>query len=588
MSSIPYNLQYFVESDRNNKYGWLALGLSLLCLVAYGVIFHWLQIFFRRQQQRTKWRFYFKLVRTWQFFNSSVPLPRVCTLFLSKRKKIYFQPSLLILLCAYLAINGSFMFVETKDLDYQDRYYIVGKRIGKVSTGNLPVLYIFAIKHDPIPFITGLTHDKINLLHRWMGRSIWTMILVHLIISIKYWLKEEFDIMLKIPPQYFGMIAFGSMTVLTWGSLRFFRRMSYEFFLFNHGLFAGIMMLFALFHNPASRAFVILGIHIIVLDRVIAFARAIINRYLSPTKSYAEASLLDDEGTTEVRLPLKKFKGMRWFVPNLGTWSVGQHVYLRVGEVRKVQWHPFTIASMPDSEELRLVIRAYNGFSKGIAEKIKTKLTENEGEETNVVKFLSLVHGPYGGRFLPLITFDTAVFISGGTGSSFTMPVALDLAQEIQRRNEAKDFTHRPETTKVRVIWYIQKKDSINWYSELVSQLASNGVQVDIFITREDPPDEVEEVEEKKPMNSEEHLFSTVSWSSSTRRSSTTSLSLKYERPNIRELIQDEAYEIDTKSMSLAVLACGPSTLVGEVQLEAQECRRAGKDVYSYIERYEV
>jgi ferric-chelate reductase len=572
MSTIPYNLQYFVEKERNTKFGWLSFGLSLLSLFAYGVVFHWSQIYLRRFKGRFRW--YFKLHRTWEFFNSSIPI-RVPK-FIISNGRLYFQPSLLILLFGYLAINGSFMFVETIDLDYEPRFYIVGKRIGRIASSNFPVLYLFACKNDPIPFITGLPHDKVNVMHRWMGRSIWCMVLTHLTISILYWLRLDFQIMLQIPPQIFGMIAFGSMTILTWGSLRIFRRLSYEFFLFNHGLSAGIMMLFALFHNGNSRAYVILAIHTVVLDRITSFVRAFVNRKLSPTKSIAELTVLDEEGTAEVRLPLSKFKYQKWYMPNIGTWSVGQHVYLRVGAVRKIQWHPFTIASMPESEEVRLVIRPHTGFSKAIGETIKKK-QEEEGEESQVVKLLSLIHGPYGGRFVPLTTFDSSIFISGGTGSSFTMPVALDLAKTIRKRDEEQDYVHRPKNTVIRVVWYITSKSALQWYSELVKQLVANGAQVDIFVTREEKPVIIEEGDEKKF----EDIMRTDSLSSD------SSYSLRYERTSIREVIREEAQQIE-KSMSMAVLGCGPASLTGEVQLECQKCRRHGTDVYTYIEKYTV
>ncbi|CAN6626629.1 hypothetical protein TRVA0_011S00232 [Trichomonascus vanleenenianus] len=571
--AIPYNEQYFYESDRNNKYAWLAFGLVLLSLFVYGILFHWIQYWLRYTRKR--YRAYFLFQRTWTVLNGSikVPLP-------GKRSPIYFQPSLLLFLAVFVGINVAFCFAQTADLDYQPHRYIVGKRIGKVATGSLPILYLFATKNDTITFITGIPHDKLNFIHRWIGRVVFAMIIAHLTIAIKYWLDLDFKIMIEIPPQIFGMIAFGSMCILNLASPRIIRRLSYEFFLFNHGLFAGIMMLFALFHNPAARAHVILAIHIVVLDRVISFARAAINKYLSPTKGLADFTILDSEGTVEVRLPLAETAYQRWWLPRFGTWTAGQHGYLRVASVRKIQWHPFTIASLSETGEIRLVIRAYSGFTKGLGKKI-TAL--QEVESTKTVQMKAMLHGPYGGKHQPLMTFESLLFFSGGTGSSFTFPVALDLIKRIHARNLANDFAHRPSHCRIRIVWFLAKKEHLVWYKDTLQEFQSYSKHMDVsiecYITRESP-----EREESKTV---EVIEKCIEVDSSNIEFDPTSI-INFGKPDAADILAEEVSRLNKRSESLAVLGCGPAALVDHVAHNCQSHRQKGYDVYTYVEKYVV
>lgn len=107
----------------------------------------------------------------------------------------------------YAAINGIFCVIQTADIDYEPRFYIVGKRIGKIAIGNLPILNIMILKNDLVTAVTGLQHDRIEMMRHWVGRLIWLMITIHISLTVTYWIGLDFQVMIYIPPQIFGMIA---------------------------------------------------------------------------------------------------------------------------------------------------------------------------------------------------------------------------------------------------------------------------------------------------------------------------------------------------------------------------------------------
>ncbi|CUM57523.1 unnamed protein product [Debaryomyces tyrocola] len=423
--AIPYSQQYFAEKDRNNLLEWMIFVIGVFGLILFGLIFHWLPTYIRskRDENKLRHRWMFQFTKLWETLNGCVGIK-----FPFKKNKSYFQPSLFLLGAIYAAINGIFCIIQTADIDYEPRFYIVGKRIGKIAIGNLPILNIMILKNDLVTAVTGLQHDRIKVMHHWVGRLIWLMITIHISLTVKYWIGLDFQVMIYIPPQIFGMIAYTTMFLLTWGSMKFIRKWSYDFFLLQHKILSVILLLFVFFHNMnGTNAAVLIAVHIVVADRIVTRIIGFVHKRTSPTKGLADFKILDDD-TVEVVVPVKylmnKNKWYSMILPKIGSWNVGQHVYLTVSKVSRLQYHPFTIASMPSTGDIRLVIRKQNGFTKKLIKRIK-ELELDEEQDEDSVKLVALLAGPYGGMHQPLITFDSLLFLSTGAGSSFYISISL-------------------------------------------------------------------------------------------------------------------------------------------------------------------
>lgn len=374
--------------------------------------------------------------------------------------------------------------------DYQGFLYAISKRISRIGIGNLPILLFSVMKHDVLTQLSGFQFDRLEFLHKWLSRWMWAMITVHLSLACYYWLTNNFLIMIIIPPQIFGFMAYGSLFLLTWTSMKFIRQWCYEFWLVQHRVFAFIMLFMSFIHNSGNRAAVLVSVHGLVIDRVLSKVLAHIHKHYSPTKCRSTFRILDS-GTVEVTVPVREegYVANKWYNKVLGykDWKAGQHVYLNVPKIKWLEYHPFTIASLASSNEMKLLIRVQKGFTRKLMRHLAD--IDHDEHEDDLVSIKTMFHGPYGAVHQPFISFDHCVFFGAGSGAAFTFPVCLDLLQQIQAKDEMQDFLFRPVAPKIRFVWAIKHLKNIIWFKHIFDQLtiysASNKLIIDIYVTQE-------------------------------------------------------------------------------------------------------
>lgn len=603
---VPYYLQYHVEKSLNTKYQWLTLVCNVALLVFHGILFHWIPMYvrYRRDIHALKNPFIFKILKYWsyvnRFFNIKIPFTN---------RGFLFQPSLLFLYVVHAAYNGVFCYAQTEEITYNPKIYVVGKRMGRIAVGNIPFILFCIIKNDLFCAISGLQHDKLILFHKWVARTTWLLVTIHMSLCLKYWLDLDLKIMVLIPPQIFGMISYSCMTFLTWASMRFIRRWAFDFFLVQHRVFNLIMLLFAFFHSLSSKAAFILAIHMVVLDRIVSRVIGIIHKRKTPTKGVSDFEILDNE-TILVTIPIKntRMNADKWyysFIPKVGTWKAGQHIYLNVSKVKYFQYHPFTISSLSQTGEIKLIIRKQKGFTKKLMDKLITSQSPQDSEseisisqEPNAVQLKAQFYGPFGANHQPLITFDSVMFLAAGSGASFVLPVCNDLLKKIEIREMERDYLNRPSKARICLIWTIKRPENELWFQHVLDELKpyikKGMLQVQIFITQasyetitSSSCENIEKPDEKLTRGDirERSLSSSLMCSEIvyTRGS----------RPDIAKLISEEARVLineDSNFKSFAVMGCGPDQFSNQVKLECQRSRflkgPSPLDVYCYTESF--
>lgn len=597
--AISYDQIYFVEKQRNNKYEWLMFVVAILVLIGHGIFFHWLPGFLRsRRSASLKFSPYFKFLSLWDRATG-------CCCLNTRWGKWYFQPSILLLGVCYIGLAVAFCFLETEDIDYEPHYYIIGKRIGRVAVGNLIPLFLCIMKSDLVAAVSGLQHDRVTFLHKWLGRLMWVLLTAHMIICLYYWLSMNFLIMIEIPPQIFGMISYACMFFLTWGSLRFIRSWAFDFFLAQHRVFNFIMLLLAFFHNHANRAVVLIAVHSLVVDKIVGRVITFIHKRFSPTRGMSDFEILDDD-TLLVTYPMKVTEQPWWttFLPKVYTWKPGQHVYLNVWKVSKFQYHPFTISSLPESGNIVLVIRKQNGFTKKLFKKLQ-QIKEEDPEGTLQLK--ASIAGPAGGKHQPLISFDTSLFLSAGAGASYTLPLVLDLVQEIKHRNSIEDFLHRPQNVSIRFVWVVRKKSNILWYKhilrELLPYIKDGTIAFEVYVTQESS-EQIDNGNSSIENTSSDGLMDGLDssckksesidvfdkWTSEESSVSLLddcSIQFSYRRPDLAYIIEEEALKLTDKELkALSVSSCGPQLFVNLIKHECIKNKRPryAPDIYCHSE----
>ncbi len=114
--------------------------------------------------------------------------------------------------------------------------------------------------------------------------------------------------------------------------------------------------------------------------------------------------------------------------PSLFQFSPGQYVYLKIPSIDKYRWHPFSIASSPESDDLQFYIKVYDdkSWSGKLFAMMQSLERENamrdmwhtgDGEGCmNRVKIAMEVMGPYGTPLGNKINYSHALLIGTGTG----------------------------------------------------------------------------------------------------------------------------------------------------------------------------
>ena len=74
-----------------------------------------------------------------------------------------------------------------------------------------------------------------------------------------------------------------------------------------------------------------------------------------------------------------------------------------MGKIKFFQYHPFTISSLAESGEMKLLIRVERGFTR----KLMRHLEQVDHDEVTIK---AMFHGPYGARYQPLITLIRVYF----------------------------------------------------------------------------------------------------------------------------------------------------------------------------------
>ncbi|RDA94358.1 hypothetical protein CP533_3780 [Ophiocordyceps camponoti-saundersi (nom. inval.)] len=321
---------------------------------------------------------------------------------------------LLLVYWAVVAFSMSYGAVRP-DVYYWER---IGYRNAWIALAQLPLIYLLALKCNPLGWLVGCGHERLAWLHRWVARTMLVTATVH---GFHFWTEWEradfvaFELS-TMPLVRYGLGAWG---VLLWSVVVGFvpvRRLAYEVWLFQH-IASAVVMLWLLYrHIPANARYLLwMAIGFFVWDRV---ARVTLLLWRNVRWPASSSSLLGHDATLRLLgqdVTLVTVKHIRF------SWRAGQHVYLWVPRLGPLEAHPYTIAGAHEpggDASLHLVVRAHGGFSKRLHACVARQ------PERALKAFL---YGPFG---VPprWDTYETLILIGASTGASFVLPLLESVA----------------------------------------------------------------------------------------------------------------------------------------------------------------
>ncbi|KAJ7150049.1 ferric reductase NAD binding domain-containing protein [Mycena crocata] len=479
-------------------------------------------------------------------------------------------------LAALVAVCGLFVFIFALLLGPRPFYWPsmamghsqpIATRSGWVAVGIMPFMIAFATKVNFVTFLTGTSHEKLQVFHRWSA------VLIHrlphhtfpfIVREIRAgtmqdsWATSSFywtGVAALVPQTY--------LIALSWG---IFRNRYYELFKKLHFIASGIFMAALFVHVDfilTSWDYFWATLALYATAWLYRFLRTLYTTRLGLPAIVARASptLL----TISVPLPAhttsKASSRLRW--------TPGQHVFLRIaglGPLRALSSHPFTIASVHADGRALLVVRVHGGITAALAARVdrweKGRLGSDgegkggvgKGEDGEEVGWRTrvVVDGPYGGVHVPLARYDRVVMLAGGSGATFTLPLLTDLTETLSK-NETPGACKN-----VEFVVAVRDRESYAWMADAVhaasSLIPAGCLTTRVHVTGGDPKLSGSGSDDGKSDKSE----GTAEW--------------EHGRPDLPQLVRAAAM---SGARRVAVVACGPDSFLYDVRNAVADCQLA-------------
>ena len=134
----------------------------------------------------------------------------------------------------------------------------------------------------------------------------------------------------------------------------------------------------------------------------------------------------------------------------------GDYVFVRLPEVARHEWHPFTLSSAPESRSLTMHVRSLGNWTNALR-----SLVEQHGAASqDIVVYLD---GPYGSPSRHLFEARFAVMIGAGIGVTPFASILESIAQSEPRTLGKLEKAH--------FYWLNRDQYSFEWFAALLAEL---------------------------------------------------------------------------------------------------------------------
>ncbi|KAG0652140.1 Ferric cupric reductase transmembrane component 7 [Hyphodiscus hymeniophilus] len=359
-------------------------------------------------------------------------------------------------------------------------------RSGMMALALTPIIVALSGKYNAVTLITGIGHEKLNVLHRYMGYAYLILSIIH---TVPFIVKPLQDGGFKAlheafyepaSQEYNGIPTLAMVVFLCLFSVPYIRHRFYE--LFAHLHIAGAIVYLGLIFWHCEQAldswnylWATLAIWLFSL-----FGRLIV-KLKTPSLRGVDATVEDLDGEI-LKISIPAFEQM--------SWGPGQHVFLRFPTLAPLDNHPFTIASACDETYVTAkdgsTTRRPMVFYVKPKEGITRRLMRIAQQDDTGRKLKALIEGPYGGHDRQMeLAYEHVILVAGGSGVTSVLPLLVDLSRKIGRE--------RTVLKEIRLIWAVRNKHAIEWVRDQLQEAldaAPGAVTIVYYITSENGPSE--------------------------------------------------------------------------------------------------
>ncbi|KAI8936108.1 hypothetical protein NX059_007607 [Plenodomus lindquistii] len=417
-----------------------------------------------------------------------------------------------ILLTLYFAI--AILLLAVVDAPFLSQHYLddLAFRAAWITLTQVPLVYLLSSKRGPLNIIIGTSHERINYIHRWVGRILFLSATIHfgimkssILTSDIIHSREKSMIIVR-----YGVGAYATLLWIAATSVLPTRGWSHRIFHINHWISTIGFLIIAAQHVPSyARVPIFVAGAILAMDKVLIFYYFVLNnvsfRPLRPRLGRfgrkSERGMLVSGFAVEMTAPSTSSLGLPTQTTDGATviripkipfsWKPGQHVRLYIHALGAFESHPFTPANcstlppppLPprndiergshtrltpnntpaQTSEMLLMIRAKSGFTKRLAAYHAEWLTRpcpNASEATPPL--IAYIDGPYGNA-PAWETYENLVLVASSTGVSFMLSI-LDHLEQLCFTGASRLATQR-----IRLVWTTRHIDP--HFADTVSHL---------------------------------------------------------------------------------------------------------------------
>ena len=452
--------------------------------------------------------------------------------------------------------------------DTGDDYLHLTRRFGIVAASQLPLHYLLAAKSwSPIQYMTRMSHEELNPYHRLLGRILIALFSVHAAMYLNFYVQKSL-LLKRIQDRdvILGLLAITTFMVIGTTALAKIRAWNYRVFFYLHVILSLSLLPILFFHVSHIRRYII--------ESAAVYLILILQRNVSQTTAEATIELIPSTNLLSISIPLTNSLSSK-------TFAQGQHIYLGFASLpQKLRINPFSVANRDprDDKKIELVARALSGT---------TAMLADHAVKQKTIKLT--LEGPYGaaGHFPDLASYDRVLFVAGGVGATFTLPLYLDLLHRDSRGESIPG---------IRFIWSVRQSADAGWgIKQLLETCGTLPESFSAYVTHSDVDDQNLASSARRTQNRSEaessdfielqerdRLLSDLSSAEgSVSRDGNT---MPNDRPEFRAIV-DEVFSYDS-SERVAVMVCGPSGMGMSVRREVARWVWKGRDVFWHGEEF--
>lgn len=400
-----------------------------------------------------------------------------------------------------------------------------GRQAGGLASILIAMLVVVSMRNNFILTAFGISFDHLLPLHKFLGITVIVVALIH---GIRVGFKTS-GVALAV---LVGMSALSYVLI---------SRIDFNYFFYVHIVIYVLILVFAYLHGAMLVVLSVIPWGIDLLLRLIYFQWSI-------------DTVVNRIGAEHLEIVLNKSF----------SYDVGQFCFLVVPSVN-LEFHPFTIASLPSDSTTRFIIKRNGNWTKNVFKVIETSKRSSLKVH---------IDGPYGSH---RVDFDNAgvyksvLIIAAGVG----ITAALPLFQRLMHSRKASGcITQRH----VRLLWVARDPD-------LISHVYANYIKTRPFLADDCRGDAATNnnydstADLLTVTSSSAHSTVSIFYTGKGKPDNIPESILQCQRPNWLQTFRGAEEDVrQVGGKRVAVFVCGPMVVVDEVKtLCAQSC---GKEVH--------